>query len=268
MAVVLCSNAYLGVERMKQDHGVPAILSLVFPGLGQLAKGHWPRALFIWGLMAIAWMTLIVLTMLIYTPSTAAQPAGTERTLETVLAALATPIAPIVLGFIGTVWLWSVVDAYRRPVSAPHSSIAGPVQPPIPPPRPPAPPTPSRDPVQLELPGPGTFPLAIVGESHYQQQLEAVCGGRTEDGVDYRCSALLVLDDANRYDPNAVRVEIDGQHVGHLSRDDAQAYREYLDLHANGPTVGVCRAKVTGGWDRGPDDRGHFGVKLDFALYG
>ena len=39
-------------------------------------------------------------------------------------------------------------------------------------------------------------------------------------------TATLVLDDTNRYDPgNAVRVEINGQQVGHLSKEDARQYR-------------------------------------------
>jgi len=66
------------------------------------------------------------------------------------------------------------------------------------------------------LDGGGRFNLEIVGESHYQDALERVCGGRTGQSQDLIVSAVLVLDDNNRYDPNAVRVEIRGLTVGYL----------------------------------------------------
>ena len=41
-------------------------------------------------------------------------------------------------------------------------------------------------------------------------------------------TAVLVLDDDNPYDNKAVRVEIDGYLVGHLSRENARQYRKKL----------------------------------------
>lgn len=120
---------------------------------------------------------------------------------------------------------------------------------------------------EVALPGTGTFPLSIVGESRYQHDLEAVCGGRTEEGADLTKSARLILEDTNPYDRNAVRVEIDGRTVGYLNRQDAKAYRQYLQRIRAGRAIGVCEAHIRGGWKRG-DDQGHFGVFLDFALHG
>ena len=113
------------------------------------------------------------------------------------------------------------------------------------------------------LKGPGTFQLPIVGESHYQDELEAICGGRTEEGEDLLTEALLVLEDSNPYGPEAVRVDIDGRTVGHLSRENACEYRRRL-VEAGHPRLRArCRARIRGGWDRGADDRGHFGVWID-----
>ncbi|MDR7402375.1 MAG: hypothetical protein QN155_09125 [Armatimonadota bacterium] len=121
---------------------------------------------------------------------------------------------------------------------------------------------------EVTLPGNGTFPLAIVGESKYQHHLEAICGGRTEEGVDITKSARLVLEDTNPYDRNAVRIEIEGRVVGYLNRQDARAYREYLERIGAVRAIGICEARIRGGWKRGEHDQGHFGVWLDFTLHG
>jgi hypothetical protein len=97
----------------------------------------------------------------------------------------------------------------------------------------------------------------IVGESHYQDVLEKLAGGRTEEGVAVEYDARLVPERKNPYDPNAVRVDIKGQTVGYLSREDAKLYRK-----AAGTKENVAPTLIVGGWDRGKKDRGHFGVKL------
>lgn len=120
---------------------------------------------------------------------------------------------------------------------------------------------------EITLQGTGRFPLSVVGESRYQRDLETICGGRTEEGADLTKSARLILEDTNPYDRSAVRVEIDGRTVGYLSREDAKAYRRYLQRIRAGRAVGVCEARIRGGWRRG-NEEGYFGVFLDFALYG
>ena len=116
----------------------------------------------------------------------------------------------------------------------------------------------------------GRARVDAVGESHYQGTLEAIAGGRTTDGVrnpDHL--AALIPEPTNPYDPKAVREVIvptkGGQawgHVGHLSREDAVAYRPVIDAAAAVAHVIGCRASLTGGWDRGHGDRGSIGVIL------
>jgi hypothetical protein len=111
------------------------------------------------------------------------------------------------------------------------------------------------------------FRLAIVGESHYQEALEEICGGeRDDDGVDRVLNASLVLEDSNPYDPQAVRVDIDGKTVGYLSRPTARRFRQEIAAGQPAGTTLPCKARIKGGWDRGAGDRGHFGVWLNLSL--
>ncbi|MGQ0669703.1 MAG: HIRAN domain-containing protein [Actinomycetota bacterium] len=75
--------------------------------------------------------------------------------------------------------------------------------------------------------------------------------------------ALLIPEPANRYDPNAVAVCVDGKIVGYLSRDNAEVLQPAIMVpHRRHDRPVACRARIVGGWDRGAGDRGHFGVRL------
>ena len=114
-----------------------------------------------------------------------------------------------------------------------------------------------------DLSGPGAYGVEIVGESNYQSALERICGGRDEESARKQVKALLVLENENPHDSNAVRVDIDGETVGYLSRREAKQYRVRLKEAGYPELRGRCDAIIVGGWDRGRGDRGHFGVKLD-----
>jgi hypothetical protein len=113
--------------------------------------------------------------------------------------------------------------------------------------------------------GDGAFRFPIVGESHYQLEIEAIAGGRSEDGArNILVDAVLIPEPNNPYDPNAVAVKNENRTVGYLSRDTAKLFCRALE--ASGFEIVSCEAVINGGWDRGPDDRGHFGVRLNAAL--
>ncbi len=120
--------------------------------------------------------------------------------------------------------------------------------------------------VSGNLPGPGTYEFDIVGESKYQEALESICGGRTEDGAELQTDAVLFLEDTNPHDNMAVRVDIEGQTVGYLSRKDARSYRNQLQQLGHANITCSCNAMIVGGWERSRSDRGHFGVKLDLPV--
>lgn len=113
------------------------------------------------------------------------------------------------------------------------------------------------------LAGTGKFAFDIVGEGSYQDVLDAICGGRCEEGHRLVVAAAILPESGNRYDPNAVQVFIKGHVVGYIARDAAKPIRE--DLIAIGADAGLCEARIVGGWDRG-HDQGYYGVKLDIAL--
>jgi hypothetical protein len=111
--------------------------------------------------------------------------------------------------------------------------------------------------------GPGTYDVDVVGESHYQEALESICGGRTEDSQRLEVEAFLVPESDNPDDSEAVRVEIQDQTVGYLDRETARSFRERMAEIGLTPAAAKCSVIIVGGWDRGDGDRGHFGVKLD-----
>ena len=110
--------------------------------------------------------------------------------------------------------------------------------------------------MEVAIEGPGAFAVNVVGVSQYQRVLEAAA----EAGV---IDAVLMREDDNAYDDQAVAVFIDGERAGYLSRADARRYR--ADLAAAGDaTLSVrCKAKIVGGFETKTGERAHFGLKLD-----
>ena len=115
---------------------------------------------------------------------------------------------------------------------------------------------------------PGGWTVEVVGESHYQDALEAIAGGKTQHACRLEKWAHLVREPDNPYDRNAVAVHIDGVKVGHLAREDAASYSiifdELLQRHGLRP---VCLATIIGGWRRYSESgtiesEGSYGVEL------
>jgi hypothetical protein len=104
----------------------------------------------------------------------------------------------------------------------------------------------------------------VAGESNYQRALEHVAGGRAPDGCAISLvTAELIREPHNRYDRNAVRVDIAGQVVGYLPRTDAPSYHQLITALWEQGLAATCWARLTGGWDRGRYDRGNIGIVLD-----
>jgi len=116
---------------------------------------------------------------------------------------------------------------------------------------------PLQNAMEVYIQGLGAYLVDVRGESECQAQLEDICGGRKTSGVHYRMQPTLVISG------DEVRVEVDGATIGRLDDDYAAGYAEQL---AKTPYLNAtvwCEAMIVGGWDRGPGDRGKFGVKLD-----
>lgn len=112
--------------------------------------------------------------------------------------------------------------------------------------------------------GPGDFDVEVVGESHYQHQLIKICGSATRDGVSMNTKATLFLEDTNKFDKKAVRVDIGGAPVGYLDRESSRIFRRSIhNSEMKNYSAFQCEAIIAGGWDRGDGDTGMYGVRLD-----
>jgi len=102
---------------MKTVHGVPAILSFLFPGLGQLCKDQLNRAALIWLAMFTPWV-LWGLAAALYIPEVMGAMMYGDASAKVsmmVRVFLSSAVFPFIALLNLTVHLWSVVDAYRTP---------------------------------------------------------------------------------------------------------------------------------------------------------
>jgi len=110
---------------------------------------------------------------------------------------------------------------------------------------------------------PGDVEVDVIGESTHQDWLLALTGGhRSYGGVDAYTVATLTADPAAPLDPDIVAVRIADHVVGRLRRDTARRYRPLLTYTAREHGQVTCIARVVGGWDRGRQDVGAFGVRI------
>jgi hypothetical protein len=110
------------------------------------------------------------------------------------------------------------------------------------------------------------FPFQVVGESNYQPALESIAGGYRRESQGLEVLASIVLDPKNKFDPNAVRVEIEGQTVGFLPA--AEAKRVGGLMNDQGVSSALVVAEIRGGWRTNQHDQGFFGVCLKMPKSG
>ena len=118
-----------------------------------------------------------------------------------------------------------------------------------------------------EWPALGQYGFEVVGESHYQPALRKLVGKHGDDSPRLHVRATLVPDDKNPYDKQAVRVDVDGKPVGHMSRDDARLFRRRLDGAGLKGMPTRCHAMVMGGFVRDGGERASYGVMLDIEPF-
>ena len=106
----------------------------------------------------------------------------------------------------------------------------------------------------------------VVGESNYQDALKRIAGGYRRESQALVTTAIIALDPENRFDPNAVRVEIDGETVGYLPAAEAKRVGGFM--RDQGVEVATVEAQVRGGWRTNQYDKGHFGVRLKIPRSG
>ncbi len=104
----------------------------------------------------------------------------------------------------------------------------------------------------------GESSVEVVGESFHQDELLSLAGGRRSyGGVDLQAVAELVP-----VEGDGIEVQVEGRTVGFLSRPDAQRFAGLIEDSVVQHGFATARASIRGGWDRGGDDVGLFGVSL------
>ncbi len=113
--------------------------------------------------------------------------------------------------------------------------------------------------------------LNVVGEFFYQAQLWRLTGRKRPPGdyvhqdVHQDVHAVLVAEDDNPHDANAVAVWIDGVAVGHLSREDARQLRPgLLALQQKHGEPIVLEGVISGARPRHDNDAGMLAVFLGY----
>ncbi len=105
--------------------------------------------------------------------------------------------------------------------------------------------------------------LEIVGETHYQRELDMLAGPKTDDGVSVWLAPDLVPEPHNQYDPTAVPCRIDNVTVGYLPRTQCAAFHRMMAAaQMAGEPLTEIDAEIRGGWLRPDGDEGHYGVTL------
>ena len=110
--------------------------------------------------------------------------------------------------------------------------------------------------------------LEIVGESFHQDALGAIAGPKMTEGKRQRVDVTLRCEPENQYNSNAVRVEVMGQPLGHVSRHVAATLSPAMQRSCGGVIAAV--GMIVGGWaalirdDDGSDhvSVGQYGVRV------
>jgi len=101
--------------------------------------------------------------------------------------------------------------------------------------------------------------IEIHGESFRQETLEALAGPKEADGKHVVEGVTLRCEPSNPHDPNAVRVEVMGQLVGYVARDQAPVVSQGMQRSCGG--VLEERGLIVGGW-RDRQSEGHYGIRV------
>mgnify|MGYP001559983170 CR=1 FL=1 len=116
------------------------------------------------------------------------------------------------------------------------------------------------------------YEFNVVGESHYQAAIAKLAEEQeakytnAPDAEIEPLTAYLIPDDHNQYDDKAVRVDIDGMQVGHLSREDARSFRRRLSSKKLSGKTTACSALITGGHEKN-GERMSYGIVLDIEQF-
>ncbi len=109
--------------------------------------------------------------------------------------------------------------------------------------------------------GDNSFAFSIVGESHYQNELERIALGHERRRGRFLIPALLVPEPSNFFDKYAVAVQVNRRTVGYLTFEAGPSLLKALA--AGGFDCAACGAAISGGEIMNDGTVAAFSVKLD-----
>ncbi len=111
------------------------------------------------------------------------------------------------------------------------------------------------------------YPVKVSGEVYHREEIESIFGTVFEDGVSKEGLVThLFLDASNSYADTAVRVVVQGRHVGFLTAKDAVKYRKGLNHLRLADVIGQCTARIHGGYLKLTGEWADYSVTLDIDL--
>lgn len=124
------------------------------------------------------------------------------------------------------------------------------------------PPSPDNS-VYHKLNGKNEYDFKIAGEAAFQDNLLKITGNKCEQAKCMNLQAIIQADPTNKYDLNAVRVQINNLTIGYLNPQTARDFKEVLAVRKIDPaTIFTADAKIVGGW-KDHKSEGNLAVYLD-----
>ena len=93
----------------------------------------------------------------------------------------------------------------------------------------------------------GLFQLKIIGSHYYHENIAKIAKNPNGENALVFCSAILIPEDTNPHDKNAIKIQIEGTHVGYLSREDATRFRSYFKKFGLDIQTTTCDAVISAG---------------------
>lgn len=121
--------------------------------------------------------------------------------------------------------------------------------------------------IAYEWPSQGDFEFDVVGEANYQDSIKSIVGDHGDDTPSEIFKALIIPENDNKYDHQAVRIDVNSKTVGYLSREDARSFRRRLSSKKISIKITSCNAGFTGGYIKSDGIRASYGVRLDIKPF-
>lgn len=87
----------------------------------------------------------------------------------------------------------------------------------------------------------------LIGEFYYQSAFKKLVGNHGDSGAYLECLAMLIPENTNTFDNQAIRIDIKGMTVGYFNRNDARRFRIRLNTKKLTGQITTCNVIIEGG---------------------